>query len=71
MLGAKHRQAIARGICRVCGTCLTLFSSEQKLQEWPKSTLIPTERPLELGSNKVRSTNTDIVRVDRDVQNKR
>jgi len=71
MLGANHRQAIMRGNCEVCGSRLCLFSSEQKLGEWPKSALMPTERRLALGSNGESSTNTDISRVDQYDQSKR
>ena len=71
MLGANHRQAIMRGNCEVCGSRLCLFSSEQKLGEWPKPALMPTERRLALGSNGESSSNTDISRVDQYDQSKR
>lgn len=61
-LGKTSRQAFIKGICEVCHTHLTLFSSDKKAQEWQEKALPLVEHSAELLGIEDSSYNNDIER---------
>jgi hypothetical protein len=71
MLGPRHRQAIIRGICEVCGIRVSLFSSEVKAAQWYKNGLIASEQPTALTGSEGSCTNADMSKENEHEQSKR
>jgi len=61
-LGKTSKQAFIKGVCEVCDTRLTLFSSDKKAQEWQKETMLLVEHNTNLYGNGDSSLNNDIER---------
>ncbi len=58
-LGKASKQAFIKGICEVCNTRLTLFSSDKKAQEWQEKAMLLLEHKEVLLGNVNSSYNTD------------
>lgn len=57
-LGKASKQAFIKGICELCNTRLTLFSSDKKAQEWQEKAMLLLEHKEVLLGNGDSSYNT-------------
>jgi len=61
-LGKDSKQTFIKGVCEVCNTTLTLFSSDKKAQEWKDKAMSLQEYKKVLFGSKHSSYNTDLTR---------
>lgn len=66
MLGKSAKQVVIKGMCEICHTRLTLFSSDKKAQEWQRKAMPLAEHKTVLTGNGDSTLNTDIERIEND-----